>query len=214
MARLARCVFANVPMHIVQRGIDRQPCFFVESDYSAYLGLLYSSARQYGCAVHAYCLMTNHVHLLVTPLQHQSCALMMKKLSQCYVQAVNQRLGRSGTLWEGRFYSCMVKTDDYVLACYRYVELNPVRAGMVATPPEYPWSSYASNAEGAANAIVTTHSVYEGLGTDAHARMRAYKQLCAEAPAPLVVEEIRKATHLGCIAGSVRRRRGRPARLK
>src|SRR4029077_13124837 len=145
MPRAPRWVLADLPLHIVQRGINRNSCFFSEVDYEVYLHYLGVFAARFACSVHAYCLMTNHVHLLVTPHAADSCALMMKNVSQRHVQRINRRLGRTGTLWEGRFYSCPVATDRYVLACYRYVELNPQRAGMVAHPADYRWSSYQEN---------------------------------------------------------------------
>jgi putative transposase len=158
--------------------------------------------------------MTNHVHLLVTPSAADSCALLMKYLGQCYVQWLNHRLGRSGTLWEGRFHSCMVNTDTYVLACYRYIELNPVRAGMVAAPNEYAWSSYGNNADGVPSEIISAHPAYEALGSDVALRVSAYKDLCLSAPPPPIVDEIRRATKIGCLAGKRRRARGRPAVAK
>ena len=212
MPRLGRFVIPGIPLHIVQRGINRNPCFFAESDYASYLRFLLRFSARFGCSVHAYCLMTNHVHLLVTPLAPDACALMMKNLGQCYVQSVNKRLERSGTLWEGRFHSCMVQSDSYVLACYRYIELNPVRAGMVMAPHEYRWSSYVENAGCNLTGLVQSHPAYEALGHDSVQRSSAYKALCESAPSPLVVEEIRKATRIGCVVGHVRRNRGRPER--
>lgn len=154
--------------------------------------------------------MTNHVHLLVTPSTLEGCSLLMKNLSQCYVQWLNHRLGRSGTLWEGRFHSCLVNTDSYVLACYRYVELNPVRAGMVATARDYRWSSHEKNAEGVPNDLITPHPTYLALSSQPALRARAYKKLCLTAPPPPLLDEIRKATRLGCVVGKQRRRPGRP----
>src|SRR5262249_33323002 len=139
MPRIARPVLAGLPLHVVQRGINRQSCFFGDADYEGYLEYLGSLAPSFGCAVHAYCLMTNHVHLLLTPETQTACGLLMKNLGQRYVQTVNRRLDRSGTLWEGRFKSCLVPSESYVLACYRYIELNPVRAGMVCAPEQYRW---------------------------------------------------------------------------
>ena len=214
MPRAARCVLADLPLHIVQRGVNRSACFFSDGDYLAYLRYLLAFSAQFGCSVHAYCLMTNHVHLLVTPHAADACALLMKKLGQCYVQGLNQRLGRSGTLWEGRFRSCLVNSDGYVLACYRYIELNPVRAGMVTSPEQYRWSSYPANACGEDNDLLASHSAYEALGTEARERRRAYMELCQTPPSPLLVEEIRKATRLGGVAGNVRRARGRPLAAK
>jgi putative transposase len=204
MPRVARSVVAGYPLHVVQRGINRAPCFTANGDYASYLRFLGSLAAQFECAVHAYCLMTNHVHLLLTPASADGCALLMKNLGQRYVQWLNHRLGRSGTLWGGRFYSCIVNTDHYLLACYRYIELNPVRAGIVLSPDQYPWSSYAANAEGATKQLIRPHAAYEALG------VAAYKSLCESAPPADLVEEIRKATQIGCVAGARRRLRGRP----
>ncbi len=212
MPRLARCVVPGIPLHIVQRGINRSPCFFAEADYALYVRLLQRFSAKFGCAVHAYCLMTNHVHLLVTPQAPDACALLMKNLGQCYVQCVNKRLERTGTLWEGRFHSCLVQSDNYVLACYRYIELNPVRAGLAGAPEAYRWSSYAANSAGDDAGVVQAHSAYEALGHDAMQRSSAYKALCESAPSPQVIGEIRKATRIGCVVGHVRRSRGRPER--
>jgi len=214
MPRAARCVLAGLPLHIVQRGINRNPCFFNDRDYTVYLRFLKDFSDEFACSVHAYCLMTNHVHLLITPSTLDGCALLMKKLGQCYVQYINHNLGRTGTLWEGRFRSCMVNSDDYVLACYRYIELNPVRAGMVPTPDQYPWSSYRLNAHTGLGGFITPHPAYEALGTEAPQRRSSYRQLCESVPPSKIVEEIRKATRLGVLAGALRRARGRPTRAK
>lgn len=195
----------DYPLHIVQRGINRNPCFFSESDYREYLRYLAEFSNRFGCSVHAYCLMTNHVHMLVTPHAQDSCALLMKNLGQCYVQAVNYRLERSGTLWEGRFHSSLVSSDRYLLACYRYIERNPVRAGMVSLPGDYPWSSYRANA-GESPGLVKAHPAYQALGVE------AYRTLCAEDVPTPVVEEIRKAIRVGCTIGMRRRGPGRPAK--
>ena len=178
-------------VHVIQRGNNRGRCFFSDGDYLAYLSTLRFFARGFHCSVHTYCLMTNHVHLLLTPHAADACALLMKYLSQCYVQRVNKRTGRSGTLWEGRFRSCLVASEHYVLACYRYIELNPVRAGLVSHPAEYPWSSYAANSQGR---LDPTYGELLNAPLDAK-----------------LVEEIRKATRGGYVVGSQRRARGRPA---
>ena len=154
MPRGARAVLVDHPLHVVQRGINRNACFFADTDYRTYLRYLAEFSTRFSCSVHAYCLMTNHVHLLLTPHTPDACARLMKNLGQCYVQGVNQRLRRTGTLWEGRFHSCLVTAERYVLACYRYIELNPVRAGMVAAPGEYRWSSYRANAEARPDALL------------------------------------------------------------
>jgi putative transposase len=153
--------------------------------------------------------MTNHVHLLLTPDTAEACAMLMKNVGQRYVQTVNRRLDRSGTLWEGRFKSCLVPSESYVLACYRYIELNPVRAGMVRMPEQYRWSSYAANT-GRRTGFLVPHPAYAALGMDVPQRIDAYRRLCEDAPSEQVYEEIRKATRAGCAVGTKRRRRGRP----
>jgi putative transposase len=214
MPRVARCVIAGLPLHIVQRGINRSDCFFSPGDYVTYLRLLQAFSADSDCSVHAYCLMTNHVHLLLTPGALDSCSLLMKKLGQCYVQYINHRLGRTGTLWEGRFRSCMVSSDAYILACYRYIELNPVRAGMVPAASDYRWSSYRANAEGRPDGLLRPHSSYEALSGQPPLRHSAYRALCESAPPQQIVEDIRKATSRGVVAGMVRRARGRPTKAK
>jgi putative transposase len=214
MPRNARPVLVDYPMHVVQRGINRNACFFDDGDYVAYLGYLDAFSQRFDCSVHAYCLMTNHVHLLLTPHAPSACALLMKNLGQQYVQRVNHRLQRSGTLWEGRFKSSLATSTSYVLACYRYVELNPVEAGMVAYPGHYRWSSYRANAEGKVDGIVRPHAAYEALGLQLEQRCSAYRTMCEERVPDHVIEEIRRATRLGCAMGTRRRQRGRPTRPK
>ncbi len=177
MPRQARQAAADIPWHVIQRGHDRHACFFADGDYHFYLRHLKEQASQHGCSIHAYVLMTNHVHMLVTPDTKEGVSLMMKNLSQRYVQYINRAYERIGTLWDGRFRSCLTLSDSYALACYRYIELNPVRANMVELPIDYRWSSYSVNAEGRANSLVTPHSVYLALGTDDLARRRRYRAL-------------------------------------
>ncbi len=164
MPRRARIAVPGIPWHIIQRGNNRSACFYAQQDYRRYLETLADMASRYDCEVHAYVLMTNHVHLLLTPARKDSASLLMKHLGQCYVQYINRHYRRSGTLWEGRFRSCLAQRDEYVLACYRYIELNPVRAGMVAHPRAYPWSSYQCNAQGRVNRLMTPHDDYDRLG--------------------------------------------------
>ncbi|MCI0354494.1 MAG: transposase [Acidobacteria bacterium] len=213
MARVARSVLVDCPLHIVQRGINRGACFFSDGDYLTYLDYLTRFAPRFDCSLHAYCLMTNHVHLLLTPHTPNACALLMKNLGQRYVQGVNHRLQRSGTLWEGRFHSSLVTSQSYVLACYRYIELNPVRAGIVKFPGHYGWSSYKANAEGKPNGILRPHAAYSALGLDSQQRLRAYQSLCEEGVPDVVISEIRKATRVGSAMGARRRQRGRPSKL-
>ena len=210
MPRTARVVVPDLSVHIVQRGHDRSDCFFEDSDYRAYLGYLAEFATRFACAVHAYCLMTNHVHLLVTPRAADSCALMMKNVSQRHVQRINSRLERTGTLWEGRFYSCPILSERYLLTCYRYIELNPQRAGMVLHPSQYAWSSYPQNACGDPHGFLAPHSVYLALADDAQGRAGAYRALLDEPIDAETLDQIRKATRGGYAVGSARRGRGRP----
>ena len=147
MPRRPRIALPGVPMHIVQRGNNRSACFHTSEDYTRYLRDLEDLAREFSCAIHAFALMTNHVHLLLTPQHTNGASFLMKHLGQRHAQHANRCYGRTGSLWEGRFRSCIVCDEAYVLRCYRYIELNPVRAGMVAHPREYPWSSYKANAE-------------------------------------------------------------------
>ena len=148
MPRPLRLIVPGVAVHLIQRGNNRVACFSHDNDYLMYLAHLRQLAEKYECAVHAYCLMTNHVHLLITPNAAGACTGLMRDLGQRYVQYFNRRHERTGTLWEGRFRSCLVESAHYVLACYRYIELNPVRARMVDDPAEYRWSSYRCHAMG------------------------------------------------------------------
>lgn len=205
MPRRARLRIADIPWHVVQRGNNRGPCFFAADDYLFYRGLLESLAKEHGCSVHAYVLMTNHVHLLLTPHSPDGVSLLMKHLSQLYVQRINRRDGRSGTLWEGRYKSCLTQDEDYVLACYRYIELNPVRAGIVAHPRDYRWSSYRVNAEGAASTLVTPHAEYLRLGGGSEERLVGYRSLFpSQGIAGAMDDEIRDATHGNIALGSLR----------
>ncbi|GAA5525253.1 hypothetical protein Maes01_01818 [Microbulbifer aestuariivivens] len=148
MARLPRIAPVGVPQHVIQRGNNRQVCFGCEDDFIAYAGWLRDYAEEYAVEVHAWVFMTNHVHLLVTPLEERAVSKMMQALGRMYVRYFNGAYQRSGTLWEGRYRSCLVQSEDYLLHCYRYIELNPVRAGMVKDPGKYCWSSYGANALG------------------------------------------------------------------
>lgn len=202
MPRRARLTIADVPLHIIQRGNNRGACFFGDRDYVVYLDHLAGLAPRFGCMVHAYALMTNHVHLLITPNERASAALLMKHLGQRYVQYVNRTYGRSGTLWEGRFRSCIAHGERYVLTCYRYVELNPVRAGLVAHPRAYRWSSYRTNAEGERSATVAPHPHYLALGENEHARCSAYRVLFESALDPQLLTQIRSATNGNYVLGA------------
>lgn len=197
MARLPRLDVPGIPQHVVQRGNDRLPCFAAEEDYVRYLQELREASWKHGCAIHAYVLMTNHVHLLVTPHAPRAVSRMMQMLGRRYVGCFNARYRRSGTLWEGRFKSCLVDTEDYLLRCYRYIELNPVRARMVAMAGDYRWSSYRHNAQGVADALVVAHASFVALGSDPETRQSAYAALVTEAIPEGEVTEIRSYLEQG-----------------
>lgn len=191
MARLPRPDIEQIPQHIVQRGNNRSPCFIDDADRRRYLTALREALLRYGCALHAYVLMTNHVHLLATPAERGAIARVMQMLGRLYVFAFNARHQRTGTLWEGRYKSCLVDSETYLLQCYRYVELNPVRSRMVALPEEYSWSSYRANASGADDKLVTPHPVYLALGMDVADRQTAYRELVMDRLSNHQIGEIR-----------------------
>jgi len=195
MPRRPRVTLPNVPLHVIQRGNNRQACFVAEEDYSFYLDWLNEYASKAGCQIHSYVLMTNHVHLLLSSPTSDGVGALMKALGQRYVQYVNRTYHRSGTLWEGRFRSCLTQEENYLLACQRYIELNPVRARMVVHPAEYRWSSYRVNAQGEESGLVTPHPLYLALGADATCRQAAYRELFRHELEPGVVDAIRQATN-------------------
>jgi putative transposase len=194
-------------MHIVQRGNNRQICFREEQDRSFYLFHLRRLLRSAGCALHAYCLMTNHVHLLVTADEADGCAVLMKHLGQLHTQYVNRTYGRTGSLWEGRFRSCLVQSEAYVLACYRYIELNPVRAGLVTGTGDYPWSSYLANIGEVHESWITPHAEYLALGESEGERRAVYRCLFGSELQAARIEEIRVATNGNFALGDARFRR-------
>jgi putative transposase len=193
-----------VALHLIQRGNNRSACFFADEDYLFYLEHLADQARKHDCAVHAWCLMTNHVHLLLTPSRPESAGLLMKGLGQRYVQYINRTYRRSGTLWEGRFRSCLMQEESYLLACYRYIEMNPVRAGMVEHPAEYRWSSYRVNAQAEHSAWIRPHSLYLALGASKELAAEAYRELFRHQLEPGLVDQIRSATNGNYALGSAR----------
>lgn len=204
MPRRARIAIAGIPWYVIQRGNNRSACFYAQEDYRRYLETLREQATRHGCAAHAYVLMTNHVHLLLTPTRSDSVARLMKHLGQRYVQYINRSYRRSGTLWEGRFRSCLTQSEDYVLSCYRYIELNPVRADMVGHPRDYPWSSYRTNGEGLPDPVITPHDEHLRLGRHGPERRDAYRQLFRAHLDPERVAEIRQATNGNYALGSER----------
>jgi putative transposase len=177
MARKPRFNLPGIPQHVIQRGNNREPCFYAEQDYHHYLNDLTESGNKYHCKIHAYVLMTNHVHLLVTPLVEYGISQMMQAVGRRYVRYINKHYQRSGTLWEGRFKASLVDSDQYLLTCMRYIELNPVRAIMVNHPGEYTWSSYHANAQGTKDPLLNPHTFYLALGDSHASRLSAYREL-------------------------------------
>jgi len=204
MPRRPRITLPGVPLHLIQRGNNRQRCFFVDSDYRNYLDWLEEYAECCGCDIHAYTLMTNHVHLLVTPKTALASGALMKRLGQRYVQYINRTYRRSGSLWEGRYRSCIVQEEAYMLNCYRYIELNPVRAGIVSNPAKYRWSSYRANAHGEASNFVRPHALYTSLGDSDKTRRANYRALFRRQLDTSVVDEIRVATNGNYALGNPR----------
>jgi putative transposase len=191
-------------MHAILRGIDRAAIFYGVGDYIVLLDLLAERAGAESVRVHAYVLMTNHVHLLMTPATEQGPSLLMKGLGQRYVQYINRTYRRTGTLFEGRFRSSLIEADNYLLACQRYIELNPVRAGMVQAPGDYTWSSYRCNALGRADPVVAPHPIYCGLAESKEARRACYRILFADEIPEADLTAIRDATNGGFVLGSER----------
>ena len=177
MARRPRFDLAGVAQHVVQRGNNRLPCFLDDDDRQRYLQCLHEVLSRFDCRLHAYVLMSNHVHLLVTPGSAGAVSKLMHTFARNYTALFNGRHGRTGTLWEGRFKACLVDSQRYVLACMRYIELNPVRAWMVAQPADYPWSSYAQCVGLRVDKLITPHALYWALDNTPFAREAAYSAL-------------------------------------
>jgi putative transposase len=204
MPRRPRFWIRDVPLHILQRGNNRAACFYAEEDYRFYLHWLQLNAEHYGCAIHAYVLMTNHVHLMLTPKERDSASKLMQSLGRRYVQYVNRVHRRSGTLWEGRFRASPVEAESYLLICSRYIELNPVRAAVVKDPADYIWSSYRHHALGAPDRVVTEHALFNALGATPAERAVAYRALFRTELDEREVNAIRTAVNHGGILSSDR----------
>ncbi len=201
MARLPRLTVPGYPHHVIQRGNNRQPIFVDETDYRRLLDELIEHARAREVAVHAYVLMSNHLHLLVTPESADGVPLMMQGVGRSYVRWFNRRHGRSGTLWEGRYRSTLIEAERYLLACMAYIDLNPVRAGMVAAPADYPWSSHAPLIGLRSDPLLTPHPLYWQLGNTPFDRERAYADLVAAGLNAEQRDAIARAAHSGWALG-------------
>ena len=204
MARLPRYFLPGQPQHLIQRGNNRNALFFRNQDYHFYLDCLQDASLKNGVAVHAYVLMTNHVHLVVTPDDEQGLPRMMQRVGLRYAKYINRLYRRTGTVWEGRYRAAPIDTDNYLLACYRYVELNPVRAGMVQQPAAYPWSSYAHHGLSRPDPVIQDHALYLALGRDGAARCRAYRSLFEQPFSEEALRLIRTCTAGGWALGNDR----------
>ena len=201
MARLRRFCPPDIPVHIIQRGINRSNCFYEDADKAYYFQLLKIAAEKFRADVHAWVFMSNHVHLLVTPLESTSISNMMQFVDREYVRFFNGKHARTGTLWNGRFKSCLVQTERYFLICQRYIELNPVRAGLVAHPGDFHWSTYKSNAEGLESSLLRPHPIYMSLGKTNEERQTEYRALFSIPIPRHEIENIRNAVNRGLVIG-------------
>jgi putative transposase len=202
MPRQPRYFIPNIPQHVIQRGVDRQAVFFSSRDYNLYLETLRDAASQYDCAIHAYVLMTNHTHLLITPGTKRSLPLLMQAMGRGYVQKLNRRYNRTGTLWQGRYKASLIQDSIYLLTCYRYIELNPVRAGIVRLPGDYRYSSYCHNATGKSDPLLSTHPVYQSLATNQEQRLASYRALFADEIERELLELVRYTTNACQVLGN------------
>ena len=201
MPRPPRVVLPDQPLHLIQRGNNRTPVFLDAGEFVLYKDLMHEASERARCALHAYVLMTNHVHLLVTPRDTVGPGRLMKLVSHAYARWFNRRHRRSGTLWEGRFRSAAIDSESYLLACSRYIELNPVRARMVEKPEDYRWSSFPSNAHGLEDPLLTPHPRYEALGGSEWERQATYRALFEEPFDDTVLAALRRGVHTRTLAG-------------
>jgi putative transposase len=220
MARRPRLELPGIPLHVTQRGVNRGAVFLDDEDRQHYLHLLSEAVRAPALALHAYVLMGNHVHLLMTAAESGVLASAMRRLGQCYTQAFNRKYARTGPLWEGRFKSCLVATDRYLLRVYRYIELNPVRAALAACPEDYRWSSVHGNLAERADSLLTPHEVFLGLGQDPARRAEIYRRWLNEGVDADDLAAIRRHVSQERAFGSerfqvmVEKTLGRPARIR
>jgi len=202
MPRPRRFCPAGYPLHVVQRGNNRQVCFTCDEDLAAYAHSLSEGAEKYGVSIHAWVFMTNHVHLLMTPSTDQGISHLMQHMGRHYVQGFNFKYARSGTLFEGIYRSSLIQGDAYLLNCTRYIELNPVRAGMTADPGHYRWSSYHCHAFGKVPRLWTAHAQYLSLGENATERQNTYRELMSQVLSADVIQKIRHCLNKSLVLGT------------
>ena len=195
MPRQHRFSIPAQPHHVIQRGNNRSQIFNAADEFLFYRESLRSATARFGCQIHAYVFMTNHVHLLMSPGDAHAISAVMQSVGRKYVRYFNDRHARTGTLYEGRYRATVVDTEEYLLTCYRYIEENPVRAGLARSPAGYRWSSHAANAYGADDTIVTPHERYEALGSTCESRQAAYRSLFRSSIELSTLTSIRYATN-------------------
>jgi putative transposase len=201
MARLPRLTVPGYPHHLIQRGNNRQPIVAATADYETLLALLGDNASRFGVALHAYVVMSNHFHLLATPETAESIPAMMQAVGRRYVRYFNDRQSRTGTLWEGRYRSAVIQADRHLLACMAYIDLNPVRAGMVVEAADYPWSSHGHYTGLRNDRLITPHPLYWTLGNTPFAREAAYAEMVRAGVAASVREALTKSALGGWALG-------------
>ncbi len=201
MARLPRYFVKGQPQSVIHRGYDQDTVFFHDDDCQYYLDCLEDASQHYGLAIHAYVLMDNHVHLLATPATARSLSRTLQSTGRRYGQYFNTTYDHTGTLWEGRYRATIIDAGEYLLTCMRYIELNPVRAGIVKRARDYPWSSYGYNAYGETDALIRSHRIYRNLGPDAGARQKAYRALFKARIPQTDLDAIRAATNKAWVLG-------------
>lgn len=202
MPRKPRFFVPGVPVHIVQRGHSREAVFFEDNDYLAYLRWMKEGALRYQVDIHAYVLMTNHIHILATAYDRDGITRMMQYIGRHYVPYINHTYGTSGSIWEGRYKASLIHDEEYLLTCMRYIELNPLRANMVRSPGQYRWSSYRCNGQGKEDELITPHAIYMSLGKTEASRLTAYKELFKAHLDKEMLEEIRSAWQTGTPLGN------------
>ncbi len=201
MARLPRLTLPGYPHHVIQRGNNRQAIFASAADYQALLDLLDENAEKFGVAIHAYVLMSNHFHLLATPQTADGLPLMMQAVGRRYVRHFNDGQKRTGTLWEGRYKSTLIQTERYLLACMVYIDLNPVRAALVAQARDYPWSSHGHYTGQRTDKLITPHGLVWELGNTPFAREAAYAELVQSGISPAQQAALTDSTLFGWALG-------------
>lgn len=202
MPRKPRIFLPGIPCHVTQRGNNRNDCFYTIEDYRFYLDCMQDAALRFHVAIHAYVLMTNHVHLLLTPADEFGASRMIQSIGRRYVSHINRKYRRTGTLWEGRHKASPVDAEAYLLACYRYIELNPLRAGIVNSPDDYPWSSYLCHAYGDHDGLVTDHAVFENLGVTRDERSRHYREFVRQGVTEHELHKIRSTARFSMPLGT------------